>query len=75
VCIFKSFWILFYLERYLVYYIKALKYYSEDVRLFNKVGTVYYNLKDYDNAMEYYKKAISIDPSYPYPYYNIGLIV
>ncbi|MDD3037635.1 tetratricopeptide repeat protein [Bacteroides sp.] len=34
---------------------------------------LYHNMKDYDNAIEFYKKAIAIDPEYVEAYSNIGL--
>ncbi len=36
-------------------------------------GYLYYNAKDYDNAIEFFKKAIAIDPEYAEAYSNIGL--
>ena len=35
---------------------------------------LYHNMKDYDNAMEYYKKAIEADPTYAEAYSNLGLV-
>jgi len=34
---------------------------------------LYHNLKEYDNAIEYYKKTIAIDPEYAEAYSNTGL--
>ena len=34
---------------------------------------LYHNMKDYDNAIEYFKKAIAVDPEYVEAYSNIGL--
>ena len=31
-------------------------------------------MKEYDNAIEYYKKAIAADPEYAEAYSNLGLI-
>lgn len=36
-------------------------------------GYLYYNIKDYDNAIELFKKAIAVDPEYAEAYSNIGL--
>ena len=36
-------------------------------------GYLYYNIKDYDNAIEFFKKAIAVDPQYVEAYQNIGL--
>lgn len=35
---------------------------------------LYHNMKDYDNAIEYYKKTIAADPNYAEAYSNLGLI-
>ncbi|WP_321480287.1 tetratricopeptide repeat protein [uncultured Bacteroides sp.] len=37
-------------------------------------GYLYHNMKDYDKAIEYYKKTIAIDPEYAEAYSNLGLI-
>ena len=31
-------------------------------------------MKEYDNAIEYYKKAIAADPEYAEAYSNVGLV-
>lgn len=36
-------------------------------------GYLYHNLKDYDNAIEFYKKAVAVDPEYAEAYSNAGL--
>lgn len=35
---------------------------------------LYHNMKDYDNAIEYYKKAVEVDPQYAEAYSNLGLV-
>ena len=35
---------------------------------------LYHNMKEYDNAIEYYKKAIAADPEYAEAYSNVGLV-
>ncbi len=35
---------------------------------------LYHNLKEYDNAIEFYKKAIAADPEYAEAYSNTGLV-
>ncbi|KAA6326813.1 hypothetical protein EZS27_024129 [termite gut metagenome] len=35
---------------------------------------LYHNMKEYDNAIEFYKKAIEADPQYAEAYSNLGLI-
>ncbi|MFV0365394.1 MAG: tetratricopeptide repeat protein [Mangrovibacterium sp.] len=37
-------------------------------------GALYDQLKDYDNAIESYKKAVELKPDYFDPYYNLGVI-
>lgn len=37
-------------------------------------GYLYHNMKDYDKAIEFYKKAIETDPKYAEAYSNLGLI-
>ena len=36
-------------------------------------GYLYQNMKDYDNAIKYYKKTVEADPSYAEAYSNLGL--
>lgn len=38
-------------------------------------GYLYHNLKDYDNAIVYYKKTIEADPEYAEAYSNLGLVL
>ena len=37
-------------------------------------GYLYHNMKEYDNAIEYYQKTIDADPTYAEAYSNLGLI-
>lgn len=37
-------------------------------------GYLYHNMKDYDKAIEFYKKTIEIDPKYAEAYSNLGLV-
>ncbi len=37
-------------------------------------GFLYHNMKDYDKALEFYKKTVEIDPTYAEAYSNIGLV-
>lgn len=37
-------------------------------------GYLYHNMKDYDKAIEFYKKTIDVDPNYAEAYSNLGLI-
>ena len=36
-------------------------------------GYLYHNMKDYDKAIEFYKKTIEVDPNYAEAYSNLGL--
>lgn len=35
---------------------------------------LYHNMKEYDNAIEFYKKTIAVDPEYAEAYSNVGLV-
>ena len=37
-------------------------------------GYLYHNMKDYDKAIEFYKKTTEVDPNYAEAYSNLGLI-
>ncbi len=37
-------------------------------------GYLYHNMKDYDKAIEFYKKTVEVDPNYAEAYSNLGLI-
>ncbi|MCG4585545.1 tetratricopeptide repeat protein, partial [Anaerosalibacter bizertensis] len=47
---------------------------NESPELYNELGNVYYDNKDYENAMKAYKKAVEIDKDYVHSLYNIALI-
>lgn len=38
------------------------------------IGQIYYNMKNFDNAKEFQRKRIQIEPNNPEPYYWIGVI-
>ncbi len=40
--------------------------------IYANIGDCYFNLKDIDKAIEYYKKSIESDKNYITPYYNLG---
>lgn len=42
--------------------------------LFNLLGSIYSKLYDYSKAVQCYKKAISLNPSWFEPYYNLGTL-
>ena len=58
---------IFYLE-------KTLPFYANDFEVLNQLGTCYYQIDRFDQAFEYYIKAIDTDPKQPEPYVNIGNI-
>jgi tetratricopeptide (TPR) repeat protein len=41
----------------------------------NTLGDVYFDLKQYDRAVEQYKACINLDPTNYVPYYSIGLVL
>jgi tetratricopeptide (TPR) repeat protein len=41
----------------------------------NTLGDVYFDLKQYDRAVERYKASIALDPKNYVPYYSIGLVM
>jgi tetratricopeptide (TPR) repeat protein len=42
--------------------------------LHNELGSVYRELKQYDDAIAAYRKAIELDPKYAHPWHNLGNI-
>ena len=36
---------------------------------------LYHNMKDYDKALDFYKKTIEVDPQYAEAYSNLGLVL
>jgi tetratricopeptide (TPR) repeat protein len=40
---------------------------------FYNVGVAYYNAKDYDNAIQYFQKSVTVDPKFTDGYFQIGL--
>lgn len=44
-------------------------------RIYNNIGYCYYKLKDYENALTYYKKAIKIDNNYLFCLNNISAVL
>ena len=51
--------------------IGKMPYYA---RTYNGLGNAYLNLKNYDQAINWYKKCISINKMYEHPYYGLGSI-
>lgn len=72
----------FYNKKELRVVLKLLK--NEKILKFNNIqiselflwrGTTYYELKEYDNAINYYNTAIEFNPNYALAYYNMGTIL
>ncbi|MBN1525915.1 MAG: AAA family ATPase [Spirochaetales bacterium] len=57
------------------YYTRSLELQPKDVNTLNDLGNIYYDMKDYDRAVESYKKAIEIQPEYYWAHFNIGLSI
>lgn len=43
-------------------------------KISNTIGFYYYEMKNYPEAIKYYKKAIELTPDYPLSYNNLGVI-
>lgn len=53
---------------------KALKINAKDPEIYYLLGNVYFNEKNYDEAMKYYTEAIEIDSTYAQAYTSRGKI-
>jgi len=63
------------LEKSLGSYIQQLKKTPKNSILLNNIGMIYKLKCIYKNAIEYFVKAIQVDPEYADPYYNLGFIM
>ena len=60
---------------------KSIKEYTDLIEkmnypeVINELGNLFFELKLYDNAINYYKKAIEIDPYYKWSYHNWGMVL
>ena len=68
-------------DDYVLEYEKSIKYFTrilsidpKNYKAYYNLGIAYFNLKEFDAALDNYKIALSINPNYKYCYYNIGLI-
>lgn len=43
-------------------------------RVYNGLGKIYKQKKDWEEAIKWYKKAIEINPKYEAPYYGLGVV-
>jgi Tfp pilus assembly protein PilF len=55
-------------------YQKVLQNDPSSVNSLKGIAFLYMQMKDFDNAREYYKKAIGVDPNDPEIYYSVGVI-
>ena len=55
------------------YYDKVLEYHPDNAIALNNIGATYMERKDYEGALPYLEKAMSIDDSYANSYYGLGL--
>jgi len=62
------------LIKYVKYFEKVAKYIPDYANAFNFLGYCYYYLGETDKAVQSYNKAIELDPSIIWFYYNLGLI-
>lgn len=55
------------------YYEKVLEYYPDNAIALNNIGATFIERKDYEGALPYMKKVMSIDDSYANSYYGLAL--
>lgn len=55
------------------YYDKVLEYHPDNAIAINNIGATYMENKDYESALPYMEKALSIDDSYANSYYGLAL--
>jgi len=55
-------------------YKKVLDNDPKNINSLKGIGFLYMQMKDWDKAREYYKKAIDVDPNDPEVYYSVGVI-
>lgn len=55
------------------YYDKVLEYHPDNAIAINNIGATYMERKDYEGALPYLKKALTIDDSYANSYYGLAL--
>lgn len=55
------------------YYDKALKYHPDNAIAINNIGATYMELEDYESALPYMRKALSLDMTYVNSYYGLAL--
>lgn len=55
------------------YYDKVLEYYPDNAIAINNIGATFMERKDYEGALPYMEKALSLDDSYANSYYGLAL--
>lgn len=55
------------------YYDKVLEYYPDNAIAINNIGATYMEHEDYEGALPYMKRALTINDSYANSYYGLGL--
>ena len=55
------------------YYDKVLEYHPDNAIAINNIGATYMERKDYEGALPYMEKALSIDDTYANSYYGLAL--
>lgn len=55
--------------------LEAMDYNQNDTVILDNVGQNYYYLKNYDEAMNIYKKLMNLKPKFPDAHYNYGLVL
>lgn len=55
------------------YYDKVLEYYPDNAIAINNIGATYMESKDFEKALPFMEKALSIDDSYPNSYYGLAI--
>lgn len=55
------------------YYDKVLEYHPDNAIAINNIGATYMECKDYNGALPYLEKALSIDDTYANSYYGLAL--
>ena len=55
------------------YYDKVLEYHPDNAIAINNIGATFMERKDYERALPYMEKALSIDDSYANSYYGLAL--
>ena len=58
----------------LQHFLYLAKFMENDSGIYYNLGIVYEKLKDFDKAIEAYKKAIELSPDEADAYYNLGLV-